>query len=151
MVNFWWFGSNFALVANVINRIILATKVDLFLGRDQYGFRKGLGTRDAIATMRVLYERSLEYNKKVYVCFVDYEKAFDRVDWTKLMEILCNIGVRGCFLEKNCGNAKLERARGSRRAGGWGVGRGCPPPHRERGLGGAVPPPQKICSIFDLK
>jgi len=28
-----------------------------------------------------------------FVCFVDYEKAFDRVDWTKLMEILCNIGV----------------------------------------------------------
>ena len=24
---------------------------------------------------------------------MDYEKAFDRVDWTKLMEILCNIGV----------------------------------------------------------
>jgi len=67
--------------------------VDLFLGRDQYAFRKGLGTRDAIAAMRVLYERSLEYNKKVYVCFVDYEKAFDRVDWTKLTEILCNIGV----------------------------------------------------------
>jgi len=44
--------------------------------------------------MRVLYEGSLEYNKKVqYVCFVDYEKAFDRVDWTKLLEILCNIGV----------------------------------------------------------
>jgi len=41
----------------------------------------------------VLYERSLEYNKKVYVCFLDYEKAFDMVDWTKLMEILCNIGV----------------------------------------------------------
>jgi len=71
----------------------LESKVDLFLGRDQYGFRKGLGTRDAIAAMRVLYERSLEYNKKVYVCFVDYEKAFGRVDWTRLMGILCNIGV----------------------------------------------------------
>ena len=71
----------------------LESKVDLFLGRDRYGFRKGLGTRDAIAAMRVLYKRSLEYNKKVYVCFVDYENAFERVDWTKLMEILCNIGV----------------------------------------------------------
>ncbi len=43
--------------------------------------------------MRVLYERNLEHNRKVYVCFVDYEKAFDRVDWLKLMEILCNLGV----------------------------------------------------------
>ena len=53
----------------------LESKVDLFLGRNQYGFRKGLGARDAIAAVRVLYERSLEYNKKVYVCFVHYEKA----------------------------------------------------------------------------
>jgi len=27
------------------------------------------------------------------VCYVDYEKAFDRVDWPKLMTILQNIGV----------------------------------------------------------
>ena len=38
--------------------------------------------------MHVLYKRSLEHNKKAYVCFVDYEKAFDRVNWIKLMEIL---------------------------------------------------------------
>jgi len=43
--------------------------------------------------MCVLYERNLEYNNKVYVCYADYEKAFDRVDWTKLMTILQNIGV----------------------------------------------------------
>ena len=30
---------------------------------------------------------------KVYVCYVDYEKAFDCVDWTKLMIILQNAGV----------------------------------------------------------
>jgi len=26
-------------------------------------------------------------------CYVDYEKAFDRVDWTKLMTIQQSIGV----------------------------------------------------------
>jgi len=31
----------------------------------------------------VLYERNLEFNSKVCVCYVDYEKAFDHVDWTK--------------------------------------------------------------------
>jgi len=41
----------------------------------------------------ILYERNLEYNNKVYVCYVDYEEAFDRVDWTKLMTILKNIGL----------------------------------------------------------
>ena len=28
---------------------------------------------------------TIEYNNKVYICYVDYEKAFDRVDWIKLM------------------------------------------------------------------
>jgi len=40
-----------------------------------------------------LYVRNLEYNNKVYVCYVDFEKAFGGVDWTKLMMILQNIGV----------------------------------------------------------
>jgi len=40
-----------------------------------------------------LYERNLEYNNKVYVCYVDYEKAFDHADWTKLMAILQNTRV----------------------------------------------------------
>jgi len=41
-----------------------------------------------------LYERNLSYNNKVYVGYVAYEKAFDRVDWTKLMTILQTIGVK---------------------------------------------------------
>jgi len=45
----------------------------------------GKVTGDAIAALHVLYERNLEYNNKVYV---DYEKDFDHVDWTKLMTIL---------------------------------------------------------------
>ena len=59
----------------------------------QFGFKKGRGTRDAIVALHILYERNLVYNNKVYVSYVDYEKAFDRVDWTKLMTILQNIGV----------------------------------------------------------
>jgi len=51
--------------ANVINHI----------GKDQFGFRKGKGTRDAIATLRVLGERSLQRWKDLRICFVDYEKA----------------------------------------------------------------------------
>jgi len=30
---------------------------------------------------------------KIYVSFVDYEKAFDRIDWVKLLDILGNMGV----------------------------------------------------------
>ena len=52
-----------------------------------------MGTRDAIGTMRMFIQRSLEYNNNIYVCFVDFEKAFDRVRWPKMMNILKRIGV----------------------------------------------------------
>jgi len=43
--------------------------------------------------MRVSCERNLEYDNKVYVCFVDCEKAFNRIDRVKLLDILDNMGV----------------------------------------------------------
>ena len=52
-----------------------------FSSKGQFGFRSGVGTRDAIGVMSMLCERSLEYGNDVYVCFVDFEKAFDRVRW----------------------------------------------------------------------
>ena len=79
------------LLKTIYERIY--TKLDAFLGRDQFGFRRKMGTRDAIATLRVMYEKSIEFGKSLYICFVDYEKAFDRVDWMKLMEILKKVGL----------------------------------------------------------
>ena len=38
----------------------------------------------------MLCERSLELDNDVYICFVDFEKTFDRVNWIKMMEILEN-------------------------------------------------------------
>jgi len=49
--------------------------------------------QDAIAKMCVITERCIESNQTVYLCFVNYEKAFDRINWKKMMEILKNIGV----------------------------------------------------------
>ena len=43
--------------------------------------------------MRCLAERYIDYNRDLFVCFVDYEKAFDRLNWKKLMEVLADIGV----------------------------------------------------------
>ena len=39
-------------------------KADDLLWQDQYGFRKGCGTHDAIAALRLLCERGLENNNK---------------------------------------------------------------------------------------
>lgn len=42
--------------------------------------------------MQLLCEKNLDFND-IFICFVDCEKAFDRVNWVKLMEILKTIGV----------------------------------------------------------
>ena len=49
------------------------------------------GTRDAIFNLRVLCERAIEVQKRVYILFLDYEKSFDRVNHTKLVEFRCGM------------------------------------------------------------
>ena len=71
----------------------LEDKTEMLISKTQFGFRKGCGTREAIGVMRTLCERSLEHDNDVFICFVDYEKAFDRVDWVKLLGILREIDV----------------------------------------------------------
>src|SRR6476661_4071843 len=82
--------------SKIVLKIILRrleNKANYFIGKTQFGFRKGRGTREAIAAMRIMCERSLEFGNDLFICFVDYEKAFDRLKWTKLMEILKKIGI----------------------------------------------------------
>ena len=79
-----------AHAAKVVLRIIkrrLETRAEEFLGNDQSGFRKERSKREGIGVMMCLVERRIEFNKGLYVCFVDYEKAFDLVDWKKLMKV----------------------------------------------------------------
>src|SRR6266403_1599401 len=72
------------------------------------GFRKGKGTRDAIFQLRMVSERITQMNrekeikgkkkmkmkrKKIYLCFVDYQKAFDRVRHNKLAEVMVKAGI----------------------------------------------------------
>ena len=45
----------------------------------QYGSISGRGTRNAIYVLRRLVERTIENQIDVYVCFIDYSKAFDTV------------------------------------------------------------------------
>jgi len=79
------------LLRILVNRI--EAKAKDFIGKNQFGFRKGVGSRDAIGVLRMLCERCLELGNEVFICFVDFEKAFDRVNWIKMMEVLRKIGV----------------------------------------------------------
>ena len=50
----------------------------------QAGFRKSRGTRDPIANIHWIIEKARELQKSIYFCFIDYAKAYDRVDHKKL-------------------------------------------------------------------
>ena len=104
-----------------------------FIGQIQFGFRKGCGTRDSIGVMRMICERSLEFGNNVYICFVHFEKAFDRVNWEKMMKVLQSIGVdwrdRRMISELYMNqDAVLRIAGGESDSGiiGRGVRQGCP-------------------------
>ena len=76
------------------NRI--APIIEQQLSDSLYGFRAGRGTRDAnhaICQLRIMVERCLEMQKKHYICFIDYTKAFDRVKHDLLFEILSKAGI----------------------------------------------------------
>ena len=59
----------------------------------QAGFGKGRGTRDQIANIRQIVEKAVEFQKNIYFCFIDYTKAFDYVDHSKLWKILKEMGI----------------------------------------------------------
>ena len=50
----------------------------------QAGFRKGRGTRDQIANIHLIMEKAREFQKNIYICFIDYAKAFECMDHNKL-------------------------------------------------------------------
>jgi len=80
------------IIAKILRRRI-ERKIEVVLGEDQFGFRRGKGARDAIGMTRIIAERTLEIDEELCVCFVDWQKAFDRVNWTKLMQILKRTGI----------------------------------------------------------
>lgn len=53
------------------------------------------GTRNAIFILRMMSERGIEVKKDLYVCFLDYAKAFDTVKHAELMKILEEIQLDG--------------------------------------------------------
>ena len=57
------------------------------------GFRKGRETRNQTANIHWIMEKAREFHKNIYLCSIDYTKAFDCADHNKLWEILKKIGI----------------------------------------------------------
>jgi hypothetical protein len=85
-----------AHAAKIVARILrreLERKNEDALGEHQFGFRRGKGTRDAIGMLRIISEQTLVIDEESCACFIDWQKAFDHVNWTKLIQILKGIGI----------------------------------------------------------
>ena len=75
-------------VYKVFSKILtnrLAKLLDENQPREQAGFRSGYSTIDHLQTMNQLIEKTTEYNKPLCLAFVDYEKAFDSVEQTAIL------------------------------------------------------------------
>ena len=59
----------------------------------QAGFRKGRGTRNQISNICWIIQKARKFQKIIYLCFIDYTKAFDCVDNNTLQKILKNMGI----------------------------------------------------------
>ena len=86
---------------------ILHTRLQQYMNQDlpyvQGGFRKGRGIRHQIASIHWIIGKAREFQKNIYLCFIDYAKAFDCVDHNKLWKVLKELGIPDhliCFLRK---------------------------------------------------
>ena len=59
----------------------------------QAGFRKGRGTRDQIANICWITGNAREFQKNIYLCFINYARAFDCKDHNKLWKPPKEMGI----------------------------------------------------------
>ncbi|KAI5715485.1 hypothetical protein M8J77_016861 [Diaphorina citri] len=83
-------------VAKLYERIIeqkIRPIIEEKLSEEQHGFRPGRSTNDLIFTIRQLMEKHYEYDKNLWIAFLDIKKAFDAIKREKVWEALNNVGV----------------------------------------------------------
>jgi hypothetical protein len=79
-------------VAKIFRRSI-EKKIEDALREDQFGFRKGKGIRDAIGMLRIIIRTKLGDRRGTKCLLHRLAEGFDRVNWTKLMQILKETGI----------------------------------------------------------
>ena len=75
---------------------IMAQRMEVKLkeetAEEQAGFISEKSTRNQIMKLKLIIEKYREYNKALYICFIDYRKASNTVSHNKLWQIMCNMG-----------------------------------------------------------
>lgn len=77
----------------------LSSKLDEILPVEQAGFRKNFSTSDHILTLQYLIYCSQIYNFSFSLLFIDYEKAFDSVNTSVILETLQQHNIDEIYLK----------------------------------------------------
>jgi hypothetical protein len=67
-------------VVPMIPRRSIEREVENIHGGDEFGVRRGRGYMDAIGMLRMVPDRASDIEEVLYACFIDRQKAFDRVN-----------------------------------------------------------------------
>lgn len=82
--------------SKILTRLILnrlKEGLDRVLRQNQAGFRANKSCTDQIATLRIVIEQTVEWQNKLYVNFIDFERAFDSIDRQKMWNIIESYGI----------------------------------------------------------
>ena len=85
-------------ITKILLKILMArmrNKITPEIAEEQCGFVKDKGTRNAIYMLRTLTERATEIQRDLYLCFIDYTKAFDKLRHEEIMSILDSLNIDG--------------------------------------------------------
>ena len=82
----------------ILNRR-LHTQVEKHLADEQAGFRKDRGTVQQILALRLLVENARRKGRRIYSCFIDFEKAFDNINQEVAWEVLKSYGVNHTLID----------------------------------------------------
>ena len=90
--------SLYKLFSSIIEKKIKET-TEKFQPKEQAGFRRGFSTVDHIHSLEMIIEKFQEFNRPLYIVFIDYQKAFDTLLHSSIWEALLSQEVALDYIE----------------------------------------------------
>ena len=92
-------GANYRTISLIFHasksKVILGRitpKTEFEVAEEQAGFGPQRGTHNHLCSLRILTEKARSRRQPLYMCFVDFEKAFDKVNRKKLWKVMVDMG-----------------------------------------------------------
>jgi len=73
----------------------------MYLEKISLDFEEEKEVGNAVGLLRIISARTLDKDEELCACFIDCQKVFDRVNWTKLMQILKETDIDWCYEQRS--------------------------------------------------